>query len=274
MSGRPGFLGGLRTADAADRDGFSGFDSNILGDQPVIRLGDSEAPRAENGFGTPGFDPVWGTLGAPVAPSQDDWAARSEDGLDGVPVDVEVFGNGFQVSGRIYTGQFPRLSDWINMQSGFIQVHDAWHAHLGQVSTPEPDMRRGTLWVRLNQVVLVAERNPIQQVRPGAPVVQKQRRQVAIVTPGYNLKGSIHVVAYGSMTQFLESPDPHFLPLTDMTVHWLSDPAMVAKFPFAMVNREQLVTVLDQSTPQGGGSSGTSEKGDEDSPLHRQWGAA
>jgi hypothetical protein len=36
--------------------------------------------------------------------------------------------------------------------------------------------------------------------------------------------------------------------MTDVTVRWLSDAAMIARFPFALVNREQIVTVLDEST--------------------------
>jgi signal transduction histidine kinase len=198
---------------------------------------------------------------------------RSEESIEGVSVDVEVLATASRSPAEIHTGQFDRLSDWINMQTGFIQVHDAWHVHLGQTAAPDPDQRKGTLWVRLNQVVLIAERAPIQQVRPGAPVVQKQRRKVSIVTPGYNLSGSIHVVAHGSMSQFLETPDPHFLPMTDLTVRWLSDATMIARFPFAMVNREQLVTVLDDSASQGGGSSGSGNV-DEDMPLHQIFGAA
>ena len=223
-----------------------GFDIPV--EPAPIRLGDPNAPRSGVGFETPpGFDPVWGTLGAPTAQPEGDWLARDEDGLDGVAVDVEIFGAGFQVSGQIRTGQFDRLSDWLNMQTGFIQVRNAWHVHLGQISAPAPDQRKGTLWVRLNQVVLVAERSPVVQNRPGAPVVQKQRRVVSMVTPGYNIAGSVHIHAYGSMVQFLESPDPHFLPVTDLTLRWLSDPAMIARFPFAMVNRDQLVTILDES---------------------------
>jgi hypothetical protein len=49
-----------------------------------------------------------------------------------------------------------------------------------------------------------------------------------------------------------ESPDPHFLPMTDLTVHWLSDASAIARFPFAMVNRHQLVTVMDESTLEAG----------------------
>jgi hypothetical protein len=242
---------------------------------PPIRLGDPNAPRSGEGFGTPpGFDPVWGTLGAPPAQTNGDWLTRDDDGLDGVAVDVEIFGAGFQISGQIRTGQFDRLSDWLNMQTGFIQVRNAWHVHLGQISAPAPDQRKSTLWVRLNQVVLVAERSPVVQNRPGAPVVQKQRRQVSIVTPGYNLLGSIHIHTYGSMVQFLESPDPHFLPITDLTLRWLSDPAMIARFPFAMVNRDQLVTILDETSSPAGDSAHTDGEIEEEMPLHRRFGAA
>ncbi|HEX7491528.1 MAG TPA: hypothetical protein VF337_07470 [Candidatus Limnocylindrales bacterium] len=275
MAGRPGFFGGIRSGDAPDRDADLGFGGTTLAEQQGIRLGDNNAPRFEGGFNTPpGFDPIWGTLGAPAAPSHDDWATHVDSGPEGLVIDVEVLGDGFQVSGEIHTGQFDRLSDWINMQSGFIQVYNAWHVHLGQMNPPDPDRRKGMLWVRLSQVVLVAEKAPILQVRPGAPMVQKQRRKVSMVTPGYNLSGNIHVVAYGSMTQFLEITDPHFMPMTDLAVHWLSDPAMVARFPFAMINRGQLVTVLDEATTEGGGSSGSNRRSDDDMPLQKRWSAA
>jgi hypothetical protein len=276
MAGRPGFLGGMRQSDAFERDADSGFGpATLVGDSPV-RLGDPDGGRSNGGFDTPpGFDPIWGTLGAPNPHSDDDWLFRGEENDEGVAVDVDIFGDGFQISGQIRTGQFSRLSDWVNMQTGFIRVRDAWHVHLGQTGTSDRDQRRGTLWVRLNQVVLIAERSPVQAARPGGVVVQKQKRKVSIVTPGYNLVGSIHVHAYGSMSQFLETPDPHFLPMTELTVHWLSDAAMVTRFPFAMINREQLVTVLDQSeAPAGNSAQGPGGDGEEELPLHRRFGAA
>jgi hypothetical protein len=275
MAGRPGFFGGIRSGDAFERDADFGFGPATLTEHQGIRLGDNNAPRIEGGFNTPpGFDPIWGTLGAPAAPSHDDWATRADDGPEGTVIAIEALGNGFQVSGEIHTGQFDRLSDWINMQSGFIPIYNAWHAHLGQMSAPDPGQRKGMLWVRLDQVVLVAEKAPMPQVRPGAPLVQKQRRKVSMVTPGYNISGNIHVVAHGSMSQFLETPDPHFLAMTDLSVRWLSDPTMTARFPFAMISREHLVTVLDESTTEGGGSSGVDGQDEDGMPLHRRWGAA
>jgi hypothetical protein len=244
----------------------------LVGASPTIRLGDNSV-RSDT-FGTPpGFDPIWGSLGAPAAHADDDWLNRSAE-QEGLSVDVEVLGNGFQISGQIHTGQFDRLSDWLNMQTGFIQVRNAWHVHLGQSQAPDPSQRKGTLWVRLNQVVLVAECAPAQQTRPGAPVVQKKKRSVSIVTPGYNLSGSIYLVAYGSISQFLESPDPHFLPVTDLAVRWLSDPAMVGRYPFALINREQMVTVLDETQSPDGDASQSDRDSEDDMPLHRRWGAA
>lgn len=277
MAGRPGFFGGGNQTGAQDRDGDLGFGPDgLIGDSPFIRLGDPDG-RPRNGFETPpGFDPVWGTLGAPVHTSDDFGAGGQEEAENGLAVDVDIFGAGFQISGYIRTGRFDRLSDWINMQTGFIAVRDAWHVHLGQTHSQNPAQRKGTLWVRLDQVVLMAERAPVQGNRPGAPVVQKQKRKVSIVTPGYNLIGNIFVHSYGSMTQFLETPDPHFLPMTDLTVHWLSDEAMVARFPFAMINREQLVTVLDEASTEGGDMGRNQDEGqNEDAmPLRRRWGAA
>ena len=277
MAARPGFLGGLRLGDAPERDAGSGFASSSVIDSPqVIRLGDPNASRPLAGYGgQPEFDPVWGTLGAPSPDSQDGWLGREDEVPEGVPTGVEIFGNGFQISGLLWTGQFDRLSDWLNMQSGFIQVREALQVHLGLSDGPDPDQRRGSLWVRLDQVAIVAERSAAQQSRPGAPVVQKQRRKVSILTPGYNLQGSIHVHSHGSMAQFLDAPDPHFIPVTDLTVRWLSSSTLVARFPFALVNRAHLLTILDQptsaATDKAGADAGDSGDG---ASRHRQWGAA
>jgi hypothetical protein len=78
------------------------------------------------------------------------------------------------------------------------------------------------------------------------------------VTPGYHLRCCLHVHADGRMQQFLESSEPHFLPITELTVRWLDNSALVARFPFAMINRAQLITVLDEpSCPVGERGFGT-----------------
>ena len=273
MSGRPGFFGGTRTGDAPERDAGFAFASDGREGTPFIRLGESQTGRDDGGFSAPsGFDPVWGTLGAPSAQSNDPWQVTQEDVETGPIVDVEIFGDGFQISGQICTGQFPRLSDWLNMQQGFIQVQEASLAHLGHGNRTDSERQKGTLWVRLSQIVLVAERAVAAAARTGAPVVQKERRRATIVTPGYSLRGYLHVHTYGSMKQFLESPDPHFIPITDLTIHWTDDASLVSRYTFAVINRDQLISLLDEpATPAGEGSQAD---GGAEMPLHRRSGAA
>ena len=76
------------------------------------------------------------------------------------------------------------------------------------------------------------------------------------------------------MKQFLETPDPHFLPMTDLAVRSLIDDTLVSHFPFAMVNREQLITVIDEAASPAGQGSSQSSDGENEMPLHRRWGAA
>jgi hypothetical protein len=253
MAGRPGFLGGSRSTVAAERDGGAGFYPEEGGDgREYLQLGDLSGmdPSAPGR----GFDPVWGTLGRPTQ-TIDPWLTDS--GLSAETqsaiAEVEIFGDGFQIDGKIDTGQFSRLSDWLNMQAGFIRVQEARHVHLGR-DDGESGSTPGTLWIRLDQIVLMAERSSSKQDRPNAPVVQKQRRPVAIVTPGYHLRCCLHVHADGNMQQYLESSEPHFLATTELTVRWLDNPALVGRFPFALINRSQLITILDEPSRSAGES--------------------
>ncbi len=139
MAGRPGFLGGSRGGDPDDRGPRAGSDPRTptIGAQPV-HLVDPNVGRPREGSDAPtGFDPVWGTLGAPIE-QDEDWLARTEE-PEGLAVEVEIFGDGFQIAGKIHTGQFDRLSGWINMQTGFIAVHEAVDISPSEDSLPGRD---------------------------------------------------------------------------------------------------------------------------------------
>ena len=248
MARQQQFAGSLRQRIGPEGNADSASAASTVLDNQRFRLGDPNDPRSDTDSGfPPGFDPIWGTLGAPAMPGGDDWFAREVDAAGGLAVEVDIFGDGFQISGQIQTGGFERLSDWLNMQRGFIQVMNAAPVKPGQAHSVDPEAGSGKLWVRLEQIVLVAERSTVRVERPGAPAVRKQRQMVSIVAPGYSLRGDLHVHAHGSIGHFLETPDPHFLPITDLTIFRLSDATLVGRFAFAAINRRQVVTVLEES---------------------------
>jgi hypothetical protein len=190
----------------------------------------------------PAFDPIWGTVTGPLVREGDQWVRPGEVELSGTKIEVEIFCDGLQISGQLGTGQFGRLSDWISMQSGFIPIQNASPRRPGD---PGPAHQGDDVdWIRLSSVVIVAEREGAQQDRAWAPVVQKKPLTVTMVTADYRIDCSLHILADGSLSQYLASPDQRFLPVTEVTLRSRSDPMLVARFPFALVNRDQLLALL------------------------------
>ena len=254
MTGRPGFLASLRKSEVTGPFADGGSDEDPIDGSTAALLGGSIAAPGDALFGVdPAFDPIWGTLGSPASPGNGGWPSPAEQVAEGPAVDVELLADGLHLSGRIHTGRFDRLSGWLNAQSGFIPVQDATPVHSGETGALRSGRPEALQWVRLNQIVIVADQSAISQVRPGAPIVQKKRRRVSIVTRAYDLRGDIHVHADGDVSQFLKASEPHFVPITDLTVRWLSNPERVARFPFAMVNREQLVSVIEEAAQPASG---------------------
>jgi hypothetical protein len=199
------------------------------------------------GVEAPAFDPVWGTLGPPPAEASDQWARPGEVELDGTRIEVELFSDGLQISGQLGTGRFGRLSDWISMQTGFIPVQNATPRRLGDPNSPGPAQSDDIDWVRLDSIIVLAERGDPQNDRLGALVVQKKPLDVTMVTADYRVDCSLHILADGSVRQYLASPDQRFLPVTEVTLRSRSDPMLVARFPFALVNRDHLLAVLPRT---------------------------
>ncbi len=193
----------------------------------------------------PVFEPLQGTPGAQTTAVP----GSAEEATGGAVVEVEIFGLGFRTSGKIQPGRFDRLSGWINVQSGFIAVRDASDVPRRPADGAIRGASKGTLWVRLSQVALIGERSGARAPHPGTPIVEKLQRRVLMTAPGYRLEGDLHIHAHGSMAQMLGAPDPRFLPLTDVVIRDLSNASAVARFQFALVNREQLVTIVDEPLP-------------------------
>jgi hypothetical protein len=211
--------------------------------------------------------PVWGDLPAPSESMMDPWLTGSRNtGTSGERIEVDLLGDRFHVSGTVSTGTFDRFSDWLNMQSGFVEVEDGAMRYPGR---DEPERRKRAMWVRLDQVVLAAQRTADQAPRPGAPIVEKQKLKVEVATTAYRLTGLLHIHAFGSMQQFLDSPDSQFLPVTDVTVASIDNSRVISRYAFAMLNRRRIVMVADDSTTADGREEQETDRGPE-----TRWNAA
>jgi hypothetical protein len=240
---RPGFLAGLR--EGAWPEGIFGHGGSDLRAPEAATLIGSGAPA---GAGDSPSGPALAAALPPLVRLDDPWLTQSSPAAEtGALVEVDVFCDGFRISGWIDTGQFERLSDWINMKSGFIGVLRENPA-AADAPAGESGQAGGTRWVRLSGVVLVAEHEGamLEQGWRPVPVVQKEKVRVSMVTPGYRLDGDLHVHADGSLCEYLSVPEPRFLPVTDVTVLSRSDATQAARFRFALVSREHLVLVSDE----------------------------
>jgi hypothetical protein len=65
-------------------------------------------------------------------------------------------------------------------------------------------------------------------------------RQVVIFTAGHTLTGTIQTFAETDIANFVDSPDPRFVPLVDVTARSLADRRVISHFALALVNRTQM----------------------------------
>lgn len=90
---------------------------------------------------------------------------------------------------------------------------------------------------------------------PSISPPQEASRSAMSGRPGYGASGR-GTSAFGSRADVgpwsdLEA-DTRFVPVTELTVRRLSGSGPPARFPSAMVNREQVVTLLEASDPESG----------------------
>lgn len=50
-------------------------------------------------------------------------------------------------------------------------------------------------------------------------VIKKDRAEVIILTDQYRIEGTVHLVPKARLTDFLNRPDNHFIPMTNVVVY-------------------------------------------------------
>jgi hypothetical protein len=167
--------------------------------------------------------------------------------MGGPEVDIELVGPHLRVGGRIALGRFHRLSDRVNHGRGFILLHDA--RLLKRNGDPTP-LTTAELYVNQDEVTFIAmTRVTDLGLQAGTdmdrPAIEKQARRHIVFTPGHVISGLIHMYSEMSLSGFVDSTDPRFIPMTHVSARSLADRRVVSHFDLLLVNRTQMTAVAE-----------------------------
>lgn len=168
---------------------------------------------------------------------------------------VELIGNGLRAEGMVSLGRFARVTDYVNLLSGYFTIEEVTLlTRLGERTRVRfPDLR-----VRLADIAIVGRRELEPPPDAGDHYIPKQRRRLVVMTSSHIVYGYAHLHLQASMAAFIDSNDPPFLPMTDVRVRWLSDRRLAGRFPLALVQRNHIIGV---ATHVSGATHGPATEG-------------
>ena len=183
-----------------------------------------------SGWGTSpsGFDPV-GPLG--------------QGGEEKFEI-IELVGPHLRVTGRISLLRFGRLSDLINHNRGFVRLTDT---RLLRRNGEPTNLVVPELMVNQDEITFVAQ--SAEDVTPSPigpvggmdrPLMERIPRQLVIFTPGHTLSGTVYLFSETDVATFVDSADPRFVPMINVTARSLADRRVISHFGLLLVNRTQM----------------------------------
>lgn len=167
---------------------------------------------------------------------------------------IELVGPHLRVSGAINLGRFTRLSDLVNHSRGYVQLHDA---RLLRRNGDPTSLVVPSLMVNQDEITFIGQAGHVLVSEPTAdmgldspllgdrPLIEKAPRRFIVFTPGHAISGFIHVHSEMTVANFVESPDPRFVPMTAVTARSLADRRVISHFQFLLVNRTQMTAVAE-----------------------------
>lgn len=155
---------------------------------------------------------------------------------------VEMVGPHLRMSGNVQLGQYRRMSDFFNNHDGLVRLEDA------RVLRRNGDPTRvvaASIWVGPNEVTIIGQESDPSTNTDPIFVVPKRTSQLLAVTPGHTLTGEVHLNEEAILSGFIESPSPAWIPMTDVRTRSLADRRIIARYPFALVNRRHIVATTE-----------------------------
>jgi hypothetical protein len=184
--------------------------------------------RSPSGFDALGFNPP-----GPEAALD---AARYEA--------IELVGPHLRVRGEISLLNFNRLSDLINNVRGFVRLRNAQLLRRnGEATTlivPELMVNRDEITFIGQAAEDVSAASTAVAGGMDRPLMERVPRKLVIFTAGHTLTGTIHAFPEMDIANFVDTSDPRFVALVDVTARSLADRRVISHFGLVLVNRTQM----------------------------------
>lgn len=155
-------------------------------------------------------------------------------------VPVELIGSQLRAAGIVDIGRFTRLTDYVNILDGFFELGEA------TLLTRSGGPTRVTLAdprIRLDEVMLIGQKNVPPMEGPADRRIAKRSTRLVVMTPAHVIYGSAYLHAQASLMAFVDAVDPHFIPMTNVRVHWLMDRRLTGRYSFALLQRRHIIGV-------------------------------
>lgn len=154
---------------------------------------------------------------------------------------IELVGPHLRLSGTVSLLNFTRLSDLLNHSSGYLRMTSA---QLLRRNGDPTGLFVDELLVDQDEVSFVAQtaREMSTEARDlvagmDRPLMERKPRQIVIFTPGHTLTGSLFMFEEADFANYIDSPDPKYVPMTEVTARSLADRRVISHFSLCLVNR-------------------------------------
>jgi hypothetical protein len=163
---------------------------------------------------------------------------------------IELVGTNLRMTGLVPLGRFGRLTDLINASSGYLRIRDA---RLLSRNGEPTDLRLPVLMVDQDEISFIAQTKASE---PGAAtgfiepvydtnVEHRQAREFVMFTPAHTITGRVYVFGQTDLAGFVDSTDPRFVPVVDVTTRSLADRRIVTRYDFVLINRTQMIAAAE-----------------------------
>jgi hypothetical protein len=187
---------------------------------------------------------TWGSVSAGF----DDEGAVGEGGGTAY---LELIGSELWVAGMADLGRFRRVSDFVNIVQAYIVLRDvvvlSRSGDASRLVLPEFRLLPADIAV----VGQLTDEKSQSSGESGA-FIEKRPHRLVLLTRSHIIEGEVFIQVDGSVMTFVDATDPKFIPMTDVSVRWVSDGKLAARYPFALVQRSQILGVGTEGIKPGG----------------------